>query len=241
MSTVDAATSSSAARSLEEYQKSQRTTGSKLDQEDFLKILVAQMSNQDPMEPSSNEDFLAQMAQFSALEAMTAMSASFASTQAYSMIGKYVYVQDGSDMIYGKVSGVVNEDGVNYLLIGDKYYDAKKVTGVMDSQNGLQDQIIQGASLIGKTVTAQITGTDNQTTTITGKVDKLVVKDGAVYAVVNGTNVPISRITEIATEAADQTGTDNPVENENPPETNNPPETENPPTDTENPTQTEEE
>ncbi len=205
MATVDAASSSSAARTLEEYQKSKRTTGSTLGQEDFLKILVAQMSNQDPMEPTSNGDFLAQMAQFSALEAMTAMSTSFASTQAYSMIGKTVYVQDGSDMIYGKVSGVVNEDGTNYLLIGDKYYDAKKVTGVMDSQSSLEDQIIQGAGLIGKTVTAKITGADNQATTITGKVDKLIVKDGAVYAVVNGTNVSISKITEIATEAAAQT------------------------------------
>ncbi len=232
MATVDATTSSSAARSLEEYQKSQRTTGSKLDQEDFLKILVAQMSNQDPMEPTSNEDFLAQMAQFSALEAMTAMSASFATTQAYSMIGKIAYVQDGSDVVYGKVSGVVNEDGINYILIGDKYYDAKKVTGVMEIPTSeLEQQLLQSASLIGKAVTAQITGTDNQTTTITGIVDKLVVKDGALYAVVNGTNVPISKITEIATEVT------TPVD---PPETEDPGETENPP-ETENPTENEEE
>ncbi len=205
MATVDAASSSSAARTLEDYQKSKRTTGTKLGQEDFLKILVAQMSNQDPMEPTNNGEFLAQMAQFSALEAMNSMSTSFATTQAYSMIGKIAYVQDGSDVVYGKVSGVVNEDGTNYLLIGDKYYDAKKVTGVMDSQSSeLEQQLLQGASLIGKTVTAQMTGTDNQTTTVTGKVDKLIVKDGAVYAVVNGTNVPISKIMEIATEAAAQ-------------------------------------
>lgn len=208
MSTVDAATSSSAARSLEEYQKSQRKTGSKLDQDDFLKILVAQMENQDPMEPTSNEDFMAQMAQFSALEAMNSMGKSFALTQAYSMIGKQVYVQDGTDIVNGTVSGVVSENGINYLLIGDKYYDATKVTGVMDAstgQNSLDDQILQGAGLIGKTVTATITGTDNQTTTVSGKVDKLIVKDGALYAVINSTNVPISKITEIAAETAAQT------------------------------------
>lgn len=220
MSTVDAASSSSAARSLEEYQKSQRKTGSKLDQSDFLKILVAQMENQDPMEPTSNENFMAQMAQFSALEAMNAMSSSFALTQAYSMIGKHVYVQDGSTISHGIVSGVVSEKGINYLLIGDKYFDAAKVTGVMDASSGqnLDDQILKGAGLIGKTVTATITGTDNQTTTVTGKVDKLIVKDGALYAVVSGKNVPISSITEIATASPTVTetlpATETPTENE---------------------------
>ena len=50
------------------------------------------------------------MAQFSALEAMSQMSSGFMASQAYNMIGKYVYVQDGSDLVYGKVSGVVSED-----------------------------------------------------------------------------------------------------------------------------------
>jgi flagellar basal-body rod modification protein FlgD len=201
MPTVDAAASSSNVRTLEDYQESQRTAKSKLGQDEFLKILTAQLANQDPLSPSSNGEFIAQMAQFSALEAMSAMSSGFMASQAYSMIGKYVYVQNGSDLVYGKVSGVVTEDGVNYLMIGDKYYDAKKVTGVVDPsavESDLDDQILQSANLIGKTITAQIKSEDGQTTTtVTGEVEKLVVKDGAVYAVVGETNVPISSITEI--------------------------------------------
>lgn len=202
MSTVEA-TSASLIRTLEDYQSSQRTTGSSLTQDDFLEILVAQLSNQDPLEPTSNGDFLAQMAQFSALEAMTAMSSSFAATQAYSMIGKEVYIQDGTDLVKGIVSGVVNEDGVNYLLIGDEYYKAENVVGVMDStsvESNLEEQIMQSASLIGKTVKATITGDDNTTTTVSGVVDKLIVQNDAIYAVVNGTNVPVASITEIANE-----------------------------------------
>lgn len=198
MSTVSA-TSSSAITTLEEYLSSQKTTSSSLTQQDFLEILVAQMSNQDPLEPSDNSDFIASLAQFSALEAMTEMSSSFALTQAYSMIGKNVYIQDDSDLVYGKVSGVVTEDGVNYLLIGDEYYDASTVVGVMDdtSTSDLEQQILQGADLIGKTVTADITDDEGTTTTVTGVVDKLIVKDDALYAVVDSNEVPIANITEI--------------------------------------------
>lgn len=202
MPEVDAAASSSNIRTLEDYQESQRNTKSKLGQDEFLKILTAQLANQDPLEPSSNGEFIAQMAQFSALEAMSEMSAGFMASQAYSMIGKYVVVQDGSTLAKGKVSGVVTEDGVNYVMIGDKYFDAKKVVSVIDSsavEGDLDDQILQSANLIGKTITAQIPGENSETTTtVTGVVEKLIIKDGAVYAVVDGTNVPISSITEIS-------------------------------------------
>lgn len=198
MSTVN---STSGARSLEDYQRSLSAKGSSLSQNDFLKILVAQMSNQDPMEPTSNTDFLAQMAQFSVLESITELSASFATSQAYGMLGKYVHVQDGNDIVYGRVNGVVNEKGVNYLLVGDTYYDAANVIGVTDPgavESDIDKQILQGASLIGKTVTGTVTDADNVTTTVSGTVSKLIVQNGAVYAVVNDTNVPISNITEVA-------------------------------------------
>lgn len=199
MPEVDAAASSSNIRTLEDYQKSQRNTSNKLGQDEFLKILTAQLANQDPLEPSSNSDFIAQMAQFSALEAMTEMSAGFMASQAYSMIGKYVVLQDGTN---GKVSGVASEKGVNYLVIGDKYYDAKNVIGVMDPsavEGDLDEQILKGANLIGKTITAEIPNEgEAPPTTVNGVVEKLIIKDGAVYAVVDETNVPISCITEIS-------------------------------------------
>jgi len=208
MSTVDAAASLPNIRTLEDYQESQRNTRSQLGQDEFLKILTAQLANQDPLEPSDNGEFIAQMAQFSALEAMSQMSSGFMASQAYNMIGKYVYVQDGSDLVYGKVSGVVSEDGVNYLLIGDKYFDAQKVTGVMDPsavESDLDEQILQSANLIGKTIKAEIKNEDGTTTTpVSGVVEKLVVKDGAVYAVVEGTDVPISSITEITNQEENQ-------------------------------------
>ncbi|EAQ28877.1 Flagellar hook capping protein [Erythrobacter sp. NAP1] len=46
-----------------------------LDSEDFLRLMTAQLANQDPLEPQSNEQMLAQLAQFSNLENGTASRA----------------------------------------------------------------------------------------------------------------------------------------------------------------------
>ncbi len=172
-----------------------------MSQQDFLKILVAQMANQDPLEPAGHGEFLAQMAQFSLLEGFQSLSQSFETSQAYSMIGKYVYIEDSAGLIFGKVDGVVNEKGINYLLVGGETYNAVKVTGVMDPssiENNLDTKILQGANLIGKTVSADIKAEDDTVTTISGQVEKLIIKDGSIFAVVNGQNIPVSSITQIA-------------------------------------------
>ena len=46
-----------------------------LGSEDFLRLMTAQLANQDPLEPQSNEQMLAQLAQFSSLESETASRA----------------------------------------------------------------------------------------------------------------------------------------------------------------------
>ncbi|MCJ7984766.1 hypothetical protein MUB16_13115 [Priestia sp. OVL9] len=53
-----------------------QTGNSSLGKDDFLKLLIAQLQNQDPMNPMQDKDFIAQMAQFSSLEQMTNMSTS---------------------------------------------------------------------------------------------------------------------------------------------------------------------
>ena len=202
MSSVTAANQTSNIRTLEELNKT-RNTGKSLGQEDFLKILVAQMANQDPLEPTGNAEFLAQMAQFTMLEQIKEMSMSFSTSQAYSMVGKYVYVQDGNDLIFGKVDGVVREEGVNYLLIGGNAYDASQVAGVMDSatvESGLNGDILESASLIGRTITASMPGEDGTMTTVTGVVTSILVQNGTIYAVVGEQNVPVSTITTISNE-----------------------------------------
>ncbi|MBN8199594.1 MULTISPECIES: flagellar hook assembly protein FlgD [Bacillaceae] len=60
---------------LSNYQSQNRKTGSDiLGKDDFLKILMTQLQNQDPMNPMQDKDFIAQMATFSSLEQMTNMN-----------------------------------------------------------------------------------------------------------------------------------------------------------------------
>ena len=76
---------------LSNYQESQkRTPSSTLGKDDFLKLLMTQLQNQDPSKPMEDTDFIAQMAQFSSLEQMTNMTSTFE---------KFVNQQQQSQMI----------------------------------------------------------------------------------------------------------------------------------------------
>jgi flagellar basal-body rod modification protein FlgD len=69
---------------------STREPNQELDRDAFLRLLITQLQHQDPLNPMDDRDFIAQMAQFSALEQMTNLNATFERTQAFGMIGKII-------------------------------------------------------------------------------------------------------------------------------------------------------
>ena len=88
-----------------------------LDKNDFLKILITQLSHQDPTQPMDDKAFIAQMAQFSSLEQMTNMSDGLtkvanlvAKSQAVSLLGNAVDVADGGQTVTGIVEAVTGGD-----------------------------------------------------------------------------------------------------------------------------------
>jgi len=119
-----------------------------LGQNEFLKLLVTQMRNQDPMAPVSDTEFIAQMAQFSSLEQTKSMSADITKLrqgndflQATNLLGKEVHLSLG-DMAFTK--GIVTDlnvkDGEARIIVGDKAYTLDQVTSVSGGDPEAEEQ-----------------------------------------------------------------------------------------------------
>jgi flagellar basal-body rod modification protein FlgD len=98
-----------------------------MDQSDYLQLMMAQMQNQDPMEPQGTQEMMAQMTQLSSTQALSELTTTMKGTAAMqnitnaaSMIGKAVYGKDstGADL-EGSVKSAVVRDSVTYLDIDD--------------------------------------------------------------------------------------------------------------------------
>ncbi len=119
---------------------------SELGKDAFLKLLVTQLSNQDPLNPQSDQEFIAQLAQFSALEQMTNMSATLTNTSAYSLVGKQVIVNSTDSVgkvteVRGTVDAVKMKNGSAELLIDGKTYSIDDLVQVMDSYYAIKEYL----------------------------------------------------------------------------------------------------
>ena len=126
--------------------QSTATAKNVLDKNAFLKILMAQLSNQDPLSTQDNSQYIAQMAQFSALEesqntntSLEKMLVSQRVTEGSMMIGKEVaFNVDDDTYVQEVVKGLIIEQGKVYLKTENGVYDIDNVIGVGDFQNASQ-------------------------------------------------------------------------------------------------------
>ena len=108
-----------------------KKTNYELGKDDFLKLLVSQLQNQDPLSPMQDQDFIAQMAQFSSLEQMQNMNSSILISQASSMIGAEITWKDNKGNVStGIVSSVEISSGLPSLKVGDTLVDLSMVKTV---------------------------------------------------------------------------------------------------------------
>jgi flagellar basal-body rod modification protein FlgD len=102
-----------------------------LSQNDFLQLLVAQMQNQDPLNPQSDTQMAAQMAQFTSLTQSSAMSSSLSMLQANSLIGSTVSLQvDPKTTASGVVQGVVLNGTTPQVIVNGTNYNLSQVISV---------------------------------------------------------------------------------------------------------------
>lgn len=195
-----------------------------LGKEDFLKLLVAQLAAQDPLEPMDAQDFSAQLAQFSALEQMTNVNKNLetirdlesfrSNSSAVGLIGKKI---DAPGHIFAH-----NQDENETLSFSLKDEAASVQVDVFDSSGkkvrtlnlgsqpaGPSQIIWDGSDNTGQKIPAgnfsfQVTaenaaGNFVETQTFTsGLVTDVVLKDDKAFAVVNGVQISTDEITRIS-------------------------------------------
>ncbi len=113
-----------------------KTTSQSLGKDDFLKLLITQLSNQDPTDPMDNTEFIAQMAEFSSLEQITNLNSNFEkmnsmlnASQALNTIGKTVSLDIGDSQAVGVVEAVTYGNNPQ-VKVGNMYYDLKQISAV---------------------------------------------------------------------------------------------------------------
>ncbi len=154
---TDTVTSSSLLQNVTRYEdvkdKAKSKTSEDMGKQDFLTLFTAQLQNQNPLEPVKNEAFVAQLAQFSQLEALTNMQTSldgFVTSMSgermlnsASLIGKKVAINDAATLL---TSGTSMDASID-LPMGASGVQIN----VHDSQGRLVQELIAGPQVPGTT------------------------------------------------------------------------------------------
>ncbi|WP_312097885.1 flagellar hook assembly protein FlgD [Niallia sp.] len=180
---------------LTDYQKSNNSTGSSsLGKDDFLKILITQLQNQDPSNPMDDKEFIAQMAQFSSLEQMQNLNTSMTnliSLQTQSNLISYGQFM-GQEVNWSKVetdeagnstttSGIGKvtsisyaEDSVIFTLDDGTQVTPANISSM--STNTAENNLVLASQLIGKIVSYSNENKEE----VSSKVQSVSVKNGQI-------------------------------------------------------------
>ncbi len=182
-----------------------------VNQETFLRLLVAEMSNQDPLEPTSNSEFISQLAQFSSMQYALDSSKYAESNYAAGLVGKVVSATKMKGKEAEVKTGVVEKvhkgpDNSFLVTIDGEDFPLKSITSVAPApadgsasgsgvtSTALGDSISRAAMMVGMAATVQ--AGDNGTT-VTGVIESIKVKDGKIYAVINTQEYELEKIKEV--------------------------------------------
>lgn len=157
------------------------TTTNDLDKNSFVKILAAQLANQDPTEPVDSTAYVSQLAQFTSLEQMTNLNETMSYMSATNMVGKFVmtkYVDDNNTPISGTVL-YVSRRGSETTVVLEGYEDTEfKVSDIKEVVNG--DTLVDSQKYLGQTVITNLM--DSNDNFLEGKVIQVINGYDGIYA-----------------------------------------------------------
>ena len=125
-------------QSMSSSKEKEKRASNTLDKDAFLQLLVAQMKYQDPLEPTSNTEYISQLATFSSLEEMQNLNSAMTLQRASQLVGQYVFMKvtdSNGKTTYpeGTVDYVVYENNKAFLSINDTLYSIDDLETVADA------------------------------------------------------------------------------------------------------------
>jgi flagellar basal-body rod modification protein FlgD len=185
--------------------------------DDFLKMLIAQLKNQDPLNPLDGSNFAAQLAQFSSLEQLQNMNTklqtlgtSFSSlnnVQVANLIGNEVSAKGNTTTVEGSTNTMY------YNLPSDvkqgtvKIYNAEgtlmKTFSFGSQKAGINSLTWNSSNVSAGTYTFEVSATDSSgkdvsvTSMVTGKVTGATFKNNIPYLTVNGQDIAFADILSV--------------------------------------------
>ena len=194
---------------------------SQMDMNDFFNLLVAQMTNQDMMNPTNDTEFIAQMAQFSALQGVQTIQEYQLSAYATSYVGKTVTIAHADDngslkTVEGVVERVTFYDGKPQVLVGGKAYELHTVMEVIDPTAVAAQQatgsgavsLSEASSYIGKIVLVEYMDTDGVKVSKEGVVTSAVLKNGLSHVMIEGKSYPARAIVHVRNREEEASGSE---------------------------------
>lgn len=180
----------------------------------FYELLIAEMQNQDPLEPTTNTEFISQMATFTSLQATQDNFDMQQQNYAKTLVGQSVGINDGGEkMIQGVVDYVTFGDEV-MVSVGGKSYPLSSVKMIQsggeatDAGSQISNYGAFASSLIGKNIVVQATDGLGMPIIDEGIASSIEIQDGMVRVVLNGYAYNVTDVVAVSEAKAPEGGQD---------------------------------
>ncbi len=204
-----------------------KKSGDILGKDEFLKLLISQLQNQNPLEPMNDQEYVSQMAQFSSLEQLQNMNSSLSqnmqynmllsqtinNTMATSLIGKEITADSDSVGIISGSGADITFKSADFALSGTititdesgKVVRSLQVSNLQSGDNSIhwngKDDLGNNVASGNYTYQIDLKDTNGQAVTVSnyraGTVDSVKYVDGQAYLLVDGAYIPLAQVREV--------------------------------------------